>query len=131
MEALERQLQASANMGIQDYLILTMLADAPEKRLRMSELAFMSHGSSSRTSHAVDRLETRGWVQRIPSSVDGRGSVAVLTPAGVEQANRAIPAHVEVMRSYLFDLISAEELAVMGRVMFAVMSAFDSPQMDV
>lgn len=130
MEALERQLQASADMGIQDYLILAMLVDAPEQRLRMSELAFMSHGSSSRTSHAVDRLESRGWVQRIRSSEDGRGSIAVLTSVGVEHVARATPVHVEVMRSYLFDLVSAEELAVLGRVMFAVMSAFDSPTME-
>lgn len=131
MEALERQLQASADMGVQDYLILAMLAEAPEQRLRMSELAFMSHGSSSRTSHAVDRLESRRWVQRVRSSEDGRGSVAVLTSIGVEQVKRATPVHVEVTRSYLFDLVSPEELAVLGRVMFAAMSAFDSPTVGV
>ncbi|PIE26056.1 MAG: MarR family transcriptional regulator [Micrococcales bacterium] len=125
LETLERQLQVVAGLGIQDFLILSMLAEAPQQRMRMTELAFMSHGSSSRTSHAVDRLEHRGWVQRARTNEDGRGSVAVLTVDGLERVHMATPAQVEVMRTYLFDLVSHDELAVLGRVMFAVMAAFD------
>lgn len=128
MESLERQLQRDAAMSLQDYVILSMLSEAPDRRLRMTDLAFISHSSPSRTSHAVDRLETRGWVRRERSDEDGRGSLAVLTDVGLGQVERSAPGHSDAVRTHLFDLMSADELAVFGRVLFAVLDKFhDTP----
>ena len=128
MESLERQLQRDAAMSLQDYVILSMLSEAPDRRLRMTDLAFISHSSPSRTSHAVDRLETRQWVRRERSDEDGRGSLAVLTDVGLDQVEHSAPGHSDAVRTQLFDLMSGDELAVFGRVLFAVLDRFhDSP----
>lgn len=124
LESLEKQLQRDAAMSLQDYVILSMLSEAPEHRLRMTDLAFISHSSPSRTSHAVDRLETRHWVRRERSDEDGRGSLAVLTELGLEQVTLSAPGHSQAVRENLFDLMSREELAVFGRVLFAVLDKF-------
>lgn len=130
-EAFERQLQRDASIGMQDYVIMAMLSEAPELGLRMTDLAFMSSASPSRTSHAVDRLVERGWVRREKTDEDRRGSVAVLTPEGLAKVVETAPGHAASVREHLFDVMSADELAVVGRVLFAVMNKFDeAPSRD-
>ena len=104
-----------------------MLSEAADQRLRMTDLAFVSHSSPSRTSHAIDRLVTRGWVRREKSDEDGRGSLAVLTTEGLRKVESAAPRHAATVRHQLFDVVSPDELAVMGRVLFAVLDRFHDP----
>lgn len=127
METIEKQLQHDSAMSMQDYVIMAMLSESPDMRLRMTDLAFISHASPSRTSHAVDRLEARQWVRRERSDQDGRGSLAVLTETGLEQVCSAAPGHAQAVRTHLFDLLSPDELAVFGRIMFAVLDKFHDP----
>src|ERR1700722_20690553 len=47
------------------YEILVRLSEAPGRELRMTQLADASSSSKSRLSHAVARLEARGWVERM------------------------------------------------------------------
>ena len=49
-EALDRQLQAEADMPHGYYILLAMLSEAPGRALRMSELAELSQSSQSRVS---------------------------------------------------------------------------------
>src|SRR4051812_7764039 len=78
-EVLDAQLQADADMPHTYYEILVRLSDSPNRRLRMAELATGTQSSRSRVSHAVARLEERGWVRREPCASDRRGQLAVLT----------------------------------------------------
>ena len=64
----------------------------------MSQLAEASTSSKSRLSHAVARLEERGWVQRLDCETDRRGQVARLTEAGFAALEAAAPSHVEQVR---------------------------------
>ena len=80
--ALDRQLQRDAGITHASYIVLAMLSEAPDRSLRMSDLAVRANSSPSRLSHAVARLEERGWVRREPAPKDGRGTVAMLTDAG-------------------------------------------------
>src|SRR6185312_5462069 len=79
---IEGQLQHSAEMPHNYYEILVRLSEAPSRSLRMSELAEASVSSKSRISHAVSRLEERGWVKRSECASDRRGQEAHLTPKG-------------------------------------------------
>lgn len=124
MEALEKQLQYDSAMSMQDYVIMAMLSEATDQRLRMTDLAFISHASPSRTSHAVDRLEARQWVRRERSDEDGRGSLAVLTDLGRSHLEMAAPGHSRTVRENLFDRMNHDELAVLGRIMFSVLDRF-------
>lgn len=108
-EEIERDLQHEAGMPFGAYDILVMLSESPGRRLRMSELADSTQSSRSRLSHAVARLEERGWVVRERCAVDGRGAEAVLTDAGLAALEAAAPLHVASVRRHLFDVLTPEQ----------------------
>src|SRR3954471_23882148 len=74
---------------------LLALSEAPDRMMRMSQLADRCLSSRSRLSHAVSRLEERGWVRRQTCEGDGRGLLAVLTDDGFAALESAAPVHVE------------------------------------
>jgi DNA-binding MarR family transcriptional regulator len=114
--ALDRQLQEEAQLPHAYYLLLAMLSEAPARTLRMNVLAQITATSQSRLSHAVSRLEERGWVQRRPCPDDRRGQVVVLTAAGVAALVAAAPGHVAEVRRRVFDLLSAEQVVALADV---------------
>ena len=65
------------------YMILAMLSEAPDRTLRMSELALITGTSQSRLSHAASRLEEAGWIERRRCPTDKRGFLATLTDARI------------------------------------------------
>jgi|SRR5882757_1547198 len=105
-DQLDRELQRNSGIPHAYYEILVRLSEAEGRALRMSELARNSLSSRSRLSHAVARLEESGWVRRESVETDRRGSVAVLTDAGYAALTAAAPAHVEGVRSHLFDQLT-------------------------
>jgi len=108
-ESTDRQLQDDSGIPATYYGILVQLSEAPDRRMRMSALAEALEGSQSRLSHAVSRLEDRGWVTRRRCDSDGRGWYAVLTDAGLEALQAAAPGHVAQVRRILFDVLSVEQ----------------------
>jgi DNA-binding MarR family transcriptional regulator len=105
-DAVERQLQQEAGLPHAYFEILVRLSEAPDRAMRMSELASTSLSSRSRLSHAVARMEEAGWVRRRPCESDRRGQIAELTDAGLAQLEGAVPSHVEEVRSLLFDALT-------------------------
>jgi len=97
--ALESQLLRDADLTLLGYMILARLAVVPEETLRMSEIAEMANGSLPRTSHAVARLEDRGWVTRTVCTGQGRRfTVATLNDAGRAHLETSAPGHVATVR---------------------------------
>jgi DNA-binding MarR family transcriptional regulator len=109
-DALDRQLQHDSDLPHTYFEILVRLSEAPGRALRMSELADVTLSSRSRLSHAVARLEERGWVQRADCPTDRRGQIATLTDAGYDVLSSAAPGHVAAVRSYVIDALSPEQL---------------------
>lgn len=109
LDQLDRELQRDSGLPHGYYEILVRLSEAPERALRMSALADRSQSSRSRLSHAVARLEARGWVRRESCPQDKRGQVARLTEEGFAALAAAAPAHVEGVRRHVFDPLSAEQ----------------------
>jgi DNA-binding MarR family transcriptional regulator len=110
MDQLDRELQRDAGMPHAYYEILVVLSERPNRTLRMSELADITLSSRSRLSHAVARLEERGWVHRAACPTDRRGQLAILTDAGFEALREAAPGHVEGVRAHLFDQLTPEQV---------------------
>ncbi len=108
-ERVDRQLHQEAGVPHTYYEMLVRLSEAPGRTLRMSELAESSLSSRSRVSHAVSRLEDRGWIRREPCATDGRGFNAVLTDAGMAALEAAAPSHVETVRRTVFDQLTPEQ----------------------
>ncbi|MDY7104253.1 MAG: MarR family transcriptional regulator [Actinomycetota bacterium] len=106
---MDRQLQHDSSMTHSHYGILVALSEAPDRSLRMTELANHLYYSQSRTTHAVARLERSGWVRRQPCPTDGRGQIAVLTDAGMDALVAAAPGHVAHVRASLFDRLTPQQ----------------------
>lgn len=115
-DLLDRDLQREARMPLGYYEILVRLSEAPDRTLRMSELADATKSSRSRLSHAVARLEDYGWVERQPCDTDRRGAWAHLTDEGYAVLEAAAPAHVTGVREYLFDALSAEDVKALKAI---------------
>ncbi|MGW4272338.1 MarR family winged helix-turn-helix transcriptional regulator [Streptomyces seoulensis] len=114
---LDRQLQRDAGMPHIYYGLLVKLAEAPRRRLRMTELARDAKITRSRLSHAVARLEKNGWVRREDCPSDKRGQFAVLTDDGRDVLRRTAPGHVAAVRQALFDRLSPEQQKSLGEIM--------------
>src|SRR5215831_12728984 len=71
--AIDAQLAHDAKIPHGYYEILVRLSETPGRALRMTQLAEASTSSKSRLSHAVARLEERGWVKRTDCATDRRG----------------------------------------------------------
>jgi DNA-binding MarR family transcriptional regulator len=112
-DALDRQLQRDANMPHAYYEILVRLSETEGRALRMSELADSTRSSRSRLSHAVARLEERGWVRREDCPTDRRGQLARLTDDGFAVLAAAAPGHVSAVRELLVDALTPEQLAAL------------------
>jgi len=122
---LDEQLQRDSGMPHAYYMVLVSLSEQPERACRMSVLADLTMSSQSRVSHAVARLEERGWVRREPSTADGRGKLAVLTDAGRRALRDAAPGHVEQVRRVLFDRLTPEQVRQLRAITQAVTAAAD------
>jgi DNA-binding MarR family transcriptional regulator len=116
LDALDRQMQADSKMSISYFEVLIPLSEAPDRSLRMSELARVTHSSRSRLSHAVARLEERGLVERATVPSDRRGQLARLTDAGYAVVVAAAPGHVGAVRRYVLDRMSQGDLETLGRL---------------
>lgn len=125
-EALDRQLQRDAGMPHAYYVILVALSETPGRAMRMSELAARAQSSQSRLSHAVRRLEERGWVRREPCPSDRRSSFAVLTDEGYAVLAAAAPGHVEEVRRSLFDALTPEQVRRLDEICATVRNTLES-----
>ncbi|MEV0177527.1 MarR family transcriptional regulator [Streptomyces sp. NPDC050803] len=123
-DALDRQLQQEAGMPHLYYSILATLSEAPERRLRMTDLAEQLKITRSRLTYGVTRLEKDGMVRREACQWDKRGSIAVLTEDGMAVLEQAAPGHVETVRSHLFDRLSPEQVAQLEQIFTAVSEGF-------
>src|SRR5918912_3288016 len=115
-DRLDRELTHATGISHAYYEILVQLSEAPDRMLRMSELADRCLSSRSRLSHAVSRLEERGWVRRQVCPDDGRGQLAVLTDEGFAALEAAAPNHVEGVRTHLFDQLTPEQIAALREI---------------
>jgi DNA-binding MarR family transcriptional regulator len=119
-EQIEAQLQRDAAMPHGYYEILVRLSEAPNRSLRMSELADRLLSSRSRLSHAVSRLEDAGWVRRESAAGDRRGWLAVLTDDGFAALAAAAPGHVEAVRTNLFDKLTPDQVRALREISEAI-----------
>ncbi|HVV18816.1 MAG TPA: MarR family winged helix-turn-helix transcriptional regulator [Pseudonocardiaceae bacterium] len=124
---LERQLQRDSGLPMTYFEIMVSLSEAPDRTLRMSELAERSRFSRSRLSHAIARMEAQGWVERRGCPSDKRGAFAVLTEKGFAMLADAAPSHVDQVRSLLFDVLSADQVEQLGEICATLRKAGPDP----
>lgn len=114
---LDAELRAETGLSLFEYSALLQLAEAPERRRRMNELAdgiLLTRGGVTRL---IERLEEDGLVERDQCVSDGRGTDAILTEAGLERLRAASQVHLRGIETYYMDRVTPEDQATVGRVM--------------
>jgi DNA-binding MarR family transcriptional regulator len=119
-DQLDRELVEGHGLSLGDYEVLAILSDAPDRRLRMSELASRLMVSRSRLTHHADRLERQGLLARASCPTDRRGSFAVLTDAGAAKLVEAAPCHLDGVRQHFVDLLTPDQVATLSRALSKV-----------
>ncbi|MEM7338385.1 MAG: MarR family winged helix-turn-helix transcriptional regulator [Actinomycetota bacterium] len=127
--SVEGQLKRDVGVNLFEYSVLAMLSEQVDRTLVMSDLAQVAFGSLSRLSHAVTRLERRGWVERRAGSGGRRHNTVWLTDAGLEAITDAAPLHVAHVRELLVAPLSAAELATLTSLLRRLIGAAN-PALD-
>jgi len=117
---LDVQLKRDGGLNHFEYQVMAGLSEAPARAIRMSDLALFASGSLSRLSHAVGRLEKRGWVTRRSCPSDPRYVEAVLTDPGLDAMRLIAPGHVAEARRLVFDALSARQVTQLEQIALAI-----------
>ncbi len=120
MRALDTELSAERNLGLSSYEVLLVLAWAPGRSLRMSELAGRVLLSRSGTTRLVDGLAARGLVERRRCPSDARSYLAVLTDKGLGRLKEAAPVHLRGVREHFSGRLSRAQLEAIAEAMEAI-----------
>jgi DNA-binding MarR family transcriptional regulator len=117
---LDEDLRAEHGLSLQEYVALLILAEAPERRLRMGRLADSLTLSKSGATRLIDRLVDDGFVARLSCPSDLRGAEAALTDEGLQRLRTAAPTHLRGIADYFLSAIEADDLEVVERTMRCV-----------
>ena len=123
--ALDGQLQRDAGLTHFEYFTLAMLSEAPNRTLRMTQLAAATNSTLPRLSHVASRLETRGFLERTPCPEDRRATNASLTEEGWKKVVATAPGHVATVRENVVDALDDTDIADLDRVMAKLLGRLD------
>lgn len=111
---LDRELEARHGLPLSQYEVLLYLDNAPDRRLRMSELASSVLLSQSGITRLVDRLERDGLVVRQPCPSDRRGLHARITDEGRRRLAEARPTHLAGIHETFLSHFDDDELRALA-----------------
>jgi DNA-binding MarR family transcriptional regulator len=114
---LDEELRSEHGLTLPEYDALLQIAQAPERRLRMSQLAEAVVLSRSGVTRLIDRLVADGLVTRSQCLSDARGAEAVLTDAGLERLRRAAGTHLRGIEQYFLSVVPDSELDALERTL--------------
>ncbi len=127
---LERAISAQlAEHGLShpEYTVLVVLSEAPEP-MRSGALGDRIGWETSRLTHQLRRMESRGLLTRHACPQDRRGTLVGITDRGREAIEAAAPGHVHAVRSAFIDLLSPDEIDVLTEVSLRVSAEAERPR---
>jgi len=110
VKRLDAELETTHGIGLSSYEVVCALNGAPDRQMRMCDLADSVMLSRSGLTRLVDRLERDGLIARACCHSDARGSYAVLTEAGRLRLEEARPTHLAGVRRDFVAHFSEPEL---------------------
>jgi DNA-binding MarR family transcriptional regulator len=124
---LDADLRSAEGLNMTEYNVLMNLSEAPDRALRMTELANYASLTVSGLTRVIERLNRDGLVTRVRSDTDGRGQLAVLTDAGFRRLQQAWPTHLASARRHVMDHLQGIDLAAFTAALSAVACAEIGP----
>jgi len=113
--AIERDL-AEHDLTLGDYQVLVYLSEAPDRSMRMCDLADLLQLSPSGLTRRLDGLVKAGFVKREPSTDDRRVMLATLAPDGLAALEAAAPDHVASVRRHVFDHLDGDQVDALASI---------------
>lgn len=123
--ALDDDLLRARGMTANEYTVLVNLSEAPNRELRITELADAAALSVSRMSRLIDELQSRSLVAKRRSEIDARGNVASLTRQGIARLEAAYPDHLASARRLVLDHVDRGDLARVARTLELIATELD------
>ena len=123
LSRLDADLVSECDMTLAEFEVLAHLSEAPDRRLRMNELADLARLSPSGLTRRFDALARRGWVARERCDDDRRGVLAQLTDEGSDRLEQARPVHDRGERQYFFDVLEDGRVEDLARMMGQLVEA--------
>jgi DNA-binding MarR family transcriptional regulator len=117
---LDDELRAEHDLTIGEYDALVTIAQAPDRRIRMRQLADEVILSKSGVTRLIDRLVDDGLVERSACLSDARGAEAVLTERGLARLRAASSTHLRGIREHFLAVLGAGELDAVERTMTSI-----------
>lgn len=121
--ALDAELTDERDISLGSYEVLLVLAKAPNRAMRMSELADTVVLSRSGVTRLVDRLEAEGLVERATCPTDARGLLAHLTDGGFRRLKSAAPTHLRGVREHFTGRLGPKDLEVLTGLLESITAA--------
>jgi DNA-binding MarR family transcriptional regulator len=119
ISAIERDL-AEHHLTLGDYQVFVYLSEAPDRSMRMCDLADLLQLSPSGLTRRLDGLVKAGFVTREPSTDDRRVMLATLTQLGFAALEAAAPDHVASVRRHVFDHLDDDQVAALASIFQAI-----------
>jgi DNA-binding MarR family transcriptional regulator len=110
VDALDRELREAHGITFGEYDVLLRLGRAPDRVLRMSDLAERVMLSASGATRLVDRLAARGLLERRAEPADARVALASLTTEGSRLLRRAARTHLRGIREHFTSRLTEAQL---------------------
>ncbi|MFV2021048.1 MarR family winged helix-turn-helix transcriptional regulator [Micromonospora sp. LOL_023] len=114
------ELRDRCGLSLADYHVMLLLSEAPQRRLRMGELANRLVFSPSRLTYQVATMERRDLVRRESCPQDRRGSHAVLTDHGLASLRAAAPGHLAAVQHHFLDHLDDTDITQLEQVFTAL-----------
>jgi DNA-binding MarR family transcriptional regulator len=121
---LNRELQTDSGLSLADFAVLANLSEH-DSTMRVLELARALGWEKSRLSHQLSRMQQRGLIERAGCPSDRRGAYVQLTDEGRATIEAASPQHVEAVRRYMFDHLTADQIEALTAISGGVLARLD------
>ena len=123
IDLIERELAEAKQLPLSSYDVLLALVEAPDRRLRMHELAQAVVLSRSGLTRLVDRLEQEGLLRRERTGSDRRATFAVLTLKGFRAFRHAWPIYAQGIMHHFVQHLTEQELSLLSQMLERVLTA--------
>lgn len=119
---LDQALLADVGMPLRFYDVLLELAAAPDRKLRMTDLADRVVLSRTRVSRLVEEMAAAGLLVREQNPEDGRSAYAALTERGLKRYRQAAPVYLAGIEEHFSQRLSDRELTALAAMLRRVLA---------
>ena len=123
VKALDGEMVAEHGLALTSYEVLLFLAESPDGKMRMHDLASSVLLSRSGLTRLCDRLERDALITRKACDSDARGAFAVITDAGRRKLESARRTHLAGVRRHFLSRLDDADLDRLAEIWVKVLPA--------